>query len=134
MSTAPDAAFRAMGRESFVSLGTFRRSGAAVATPVWLVADGDDLLVYTQAGSGKVKRLRHDDRVTLQPCSRRGVVAEGAPTVPGRATIVTDAAEIDGYRPLFRAKYGWQYRVFLLIERLTARRRPNRAVLRIVPA
>ncbi|MDT7579905.1 MAG: uncharacterized protein QOK35_1169, partial [Pseudonocardiales bacterium] len=46
-----------MADEQFVSLSTFRRSGAPVATPVWIARDGDALVVTTIADSGKVKRL-----------------------------------------------------------------------------
>ena len=67
-----------MGRQEFVSLTTFRRTGASVATPVWIAPDGDVLVVTTPVESGKVKRLRPDPRVELRPCSRRGAVADGA--------------------------------------------------------
>ncbi|HSK58696.1 MAG TPA: pyridoxamine 5'-phosphate oxidase family protein [Actinomycetospora sp.] len=63
MSAPPDLA--ALGDESFVSLTTSRRTGDAVATPVWVArddaADGT-LVVTTPASSGKVERLRRDPR------------------------------------------------------------------------
>jgi PPOX class probable F420-dependent enzyme len=34
---------------------TFRRDGTAVATPVWFVADGGTLLVWTGESTWKVK-------------------------------------------------------------------------------
>ena len=58
----------------YVSLTTFRRpvyaasTGAPVSTPVWVVRDGDRLLVTTDASAGKVKRLRHTPAVTLRAC------------------------------------------------------------------
>ena len=58
--------------EQFVSLTTFRRDGTPVPTPVWIAQDGDaPLVVTTPAGTGKVKRLRHDPRVELRTCNRR---------------------------------------------------------------
>ncbi len=126
------AAFAALGEASFVSLTTFRRSGAPVSTPVWVAADEDDLVVLTPAGSGKVKRLRNDARVELRPCSRRGVVAPGAPTVAGRATV--EPAAVEHVRSLIRAKYGLEYRIFMLIERVVARGEQERVGLRITPA
>jgi len=72
-----DTALAALGDERFVSLTTFRRSGEAVSTPVWVGRDGDALVVTTPRDSGKVKRLRSDDRVELRPCSRSGRVADG---------------------------------------------------------
>ncbi len=129
---SPPAAFTALGEASFVSLTTFRRSGAPVSTPVWVAADGDDLIVLTPAASGKVKRLRNDARVELRPCSRRGGVAPGAPTVAGRATV--EPAHVERVRSLIRAKYGLEYRIFMLVERVVARGRQERVGLRITPA
>src|SRR6476661_10290411 len=86
MTTAP--ALAALGDEKFVSLTTFRRSGVGVPTPVWIGREGDALVVTTPAGSGKVKRLRNDDRVEIRPCSRRGVVEDGAPKVTAVAELV----------------------------------------------
>jgi PPOX class probable F420-dependent enzyme len=70
----------------YVSLTTFRRTGAPVATPVWAAPDGESLIVWTRADSGKVKRLRHTSRVTVAPCDVRGRVQ--APPVDGVATFV----------------------------------------------
>jgi dimethylaniline monooxygenase (N-oxide forming) len=51
---------------------TFRRDGTPVATPVWAaIADGS-AYVRAERGSGKVRRLRHDSRVLLAPCTTRG--------------------------------------------------------------
>ena len=118
-----------LGDERFVSLTTFRRTGVPVSTPVWVVREGAALLVTTPSGSGKVKRLRHTDRVELRPCSRSGKVAEGAPTATGSAVI----EEKD--RPaVFRAKYGLEYRLFMLVERLLTKGPRDRVLVRIMPA
>ncbi len=71
---------------TYVSLTTFRRTGAPVATPVWAAPDGDALIVWTRADSGKVKRLRHTSRVTVAPCDVRGRVQ--GPAVDGAAEFV----------------------------------------------
>ena len=62
----------AMADERFVSLTTFRRSGEAVSTPVWVARDGNALVVLTPAASGTVRRLRHDPRVEVRPCQGSG--------------------------------------------------------------
>ena len=72
-------AFAAMGDERFISLTTFRKTGDAVSTPVWIARDGDDLVVTTPATSGKVKRLRNSGRVEMRVCDRMGRVKESAP-------------------------------------------------------
>ena len=43
----------ALPHSTYVSLTTFRRTGVPVATPVWAAPDGDTLVVWTRADSGK---------------------------------------------------------------------------------
>ncbi len=117
------AALLGLADERFVSLTTFRRSGEAVSTPVWIAADGDHLVVYTPAASGKVKRLRHTARVELRPCDRRGRVADGAPTVAGAATIHDDAEAVERVRVLMVGKYRLEFRIFMAVEAVVRRTR-----------
>ena len=56
----------------YLSVTTFKRDGTAVATPVWFVADNGHLLVETDGESGKAKRIRHNSKVTVAPCSASG--------------------------------------------------------------
>jgi len=127
------ASFSALGDERFVSLTTFRRNGLPVPTAVWVARDGDDLVVITPDGSGKVKRVRHDGRVELRPCSRTGAVAEGAPRFAGHAAL-TDETGTSRVRELIRRKYRVEYPVVMLIERIAARERKPRVGLRITAA
>jgi len=96
--------------ERYVLLTSFRKDGSAVATPVWIAPIGADELCFTTAGgAGKVKRIRRDGRVTLQPCSMRGEPKPGSAVVDGVARVV----EGPDFAPVERAilrKYGWQYR------------------------
>jgi PPOX class probable F420-dependent enzyme len=126
--------FAALGGERFVSLTTFRRTGRPVATAVWVAADGDDLVVLTPQDSGKVKRLRKSGRVELRPCSRMGAVADGAPLVAGHAEIEADDASTQRTTDLVRRKYGVEYHVTMLVERVLARGQKPRVGLRIRPA
>ncbi len=111
----------------FVSLTTFRRSGAAVSTPVWVGRDGGSLVVLTPVGSGKVKRLRHDPRVELRPCGRFGRVADGVEPVAGQAELRQAPADVDRARATIRRTYPIESRLVLGIERLVERlrRRPR---------
>ena len=99
-----------LARSRYLSLVTYRRSGAAVPTPVWVASDGTRLYVWTKDGSGKTKRIRNNPRVTLAPCDARGRVPEGTPMTEGRAQLL-DRAGLDLVRRLMRAKYGWQFRL-----------------------
>jgi PPOX class probable F420-dependent enzyme len=123
-----------MGQEEFVSLTTYRRSGVAVSVAVWIApaADGTGaLLVTTTERSGKVKRLRHDSRVQLRPCDRRGAVPTDAPTLSAEAEIVDAPEEVRRYREAIRAKYGARMKVTAADRGEADPEEPARVILRI---
>ena len=120
-----------MADEQCVSLSTFRRTGAPVPTVVWIAPEGDALVVTTTADSGKVKRLRRDPRVELRPSNRRGQVAADAPVAAGVAAVVPQDERATA---ALRRKYGLQYRLITGLERLVARGRRERVILRITAA
>ena len=73
----------------YIALTTFRKDGTPVSTPVWFVREGDALVVTTQGGSGKVKRIRANPSITVGPCDMRG--RSTGPAVPARAALTDDA-------------------------------------------
>jgi uncharacterized protein len=111
----------ALAESRFVSLTTFRRSGAAVSTPVWVGRAGGSLVVLTPVGSGKVKRLRHDPRVEIRPCGRFGKVPDGVEPVAGTAELREDPADVERARSTIRRTYPLESRLVLGIERLVER-------------
>ena len=119
--------------EKFVSLTTFRKNGVGVPTPVWVGRDGDALVVTTPAGSGKVKRLRNNNVVELQPCNRRGAVDDDAPTVTAVAEVVEGDGVMRRLDEVLRPKYALEYRIVMGMERLLRRGSPQRVMLRITP-
>jgi PPOX class probable F420-dependent enzyme len=96
----------------YVLLTTFRRNGAPVATPVWLVGDGGSLAVWTAQNSGKVKRIRRDAAVELAPCDLRGTPF--GRLVPARAHVL-DEAETQRVEQLVARKYGLRGRAYLAV-------------------
>jgi PPOX class probable F420-dependent enzyme len=60
--------------QKYVSLKTFRKSGAAVATPVWFGEDDGRLYVMTRGDMGKTKRIRNNPQVRVAACTIRGTV------------------------------------------------------------
>jgi hypothetical protein len=124
--------------ERYVSLATYRRDGREVRTAVWIAPggiapDGDGrLFVYTNAKSGKVKRIRANGRVRLAACDVRGKVSgEWSPELRGH--VVDPIAERELFERGFEriiAKYGWQMRAALLASRITGRH-ADRAILEI---
>lgn len=101
----------AVARSPYVSLVTYRRNGTPVATPVWAVAEGAELLVWTRDDSWKVKRLRKDTRATVTPCDVRGRIAEGAQTVEGTGKLLEGAAGLGRVRKAMARKYGLRFRL-----------------------
>ncbi|WP_262379481.1 PPOX class F420-dependent oxidoreductase [Nonomuraea sp. PA05] len=104
-----------LGAEQYLSVTTYRKDGTPVATPVWVVQDGDAVAIWTTAGSGKVKRIRNNPDVRVAGCDVRGKVS--TEPVRGRAEIL-DAAETARVRGLLRRKYGVMGRLVLLGSRL----------------
>ena len=48
--------------QKYLNLESYRKTGAAVATPVWFADDGNELYIYSLADAGKVKRIRNNPR------------------------------------------------------------------------
>jgi uncharacterized protein len=60
--------------QKYISLTTFRKNGAGVATPVWFGEDDGKLYVMTRSDMGKTKRIRNNPQVRVAPCTIRGKV------------------------------------------------------------
>jgi PPOX class probable F420-dependent enzyme len=124
-------AVSALGGEKFVSLTTFKKDGTAVATPMWIGRDGDHLFFWTPVESWKAKRAKNNPRVALVSCSRGGKVREGATPVDGVAEVITDPATVERLAGVIRRKYGAEFVIVTFIERIVARGKKPRLVLRI---
>ncbi|TDV46238.1 PPOX class F420-dependent oxidoreductase [Actinophytocola oryzae] len=99
-----------LGRGSYLLVTTFRKDGTPVPTPVWVARDGDELIVWTQAGAGKVKRVRNNASVELAECDLRG--QPRGEIVKGTARIL-DAEGTEHGRRVLRKKYGIAGRVVI---------------------
>ena len=106
-------------RAPYLSLATFRRNGAEVATPVWFAARGGDLYVFSAGDAGKVKRLRNSTRARIALCNMRGGIL--GPWRDAQAFIVTDAAEQRAAHAALLDKYGWQMRLLDVFSSLGGR-------------
>jgi uncharacterized protein len=100
-----------LARSRYVSLTTYRRDGVGVDTPVWSAVDAAEMVVWTNAGSWKVKRIRNDARVRVTVCSVRGRIRKGAAQAEGTARILEDQEEMGRVRLLLARKYGWRFRL-----------------------
>ena len=111
-----------------MSLATFRKSGAQVATPVWFAPADGKLYVFTAGDSGKVKRLRHTSRARVAASDVRGYVR--GPWRGATARLITDPEAIAHAQAAMRAKYGWQALMANFFARLSGRL-PRRAWIEI---
>ena len=110
-----------LGDPKYIALETFRKSGEAVKTPVWTVAQDGKLLVWTQGDSWKVKRARNNRQVRVAKCDMRGNT-EG-PWVEGVvASISDDREQKRAMRGHLRRKYPF---MFSILSFIAALRREN---------
>ena len=97
--------FAFLAAHSYIDLTTFRKSGAAVHTPVWFAPISGNLCVMTRSDSGKLKRIRNNPRVEIAPCTMRG--RRTGPAVAALAALAPDQAAA---RAALRRKY-WMARL-----------------------
>jgi PPOX class probable F420-dependent enzyme len=129
---SPTSSFDALQRHKYVNVETFRQSGQGVRTPVWFAGDPasgtpQTLYVYSEAESGKAKRIRRNPQVRVAPCDARGNLQ--GEWIEARAEIVTGEEAQLGMR-LLSAKYVLK-RVFDVLSKLRGR---GRVVFAIRPA
>jgi hypothetical protein len=87
----------------YVLVTTFRKNGTPVPTPVWVVRDGGEVVIWTAVNTGKVKRIRNNGAVELAECDLRGK-PHGA-VVKGTARILDEEGS-ERTRRLIRSKFG----------------------------
>ena len=100
------AAIDDLGKSRYVNLETFRKNGTGVQTPVWVARDGNELMIFTNGDSYKVKRLRRNSKIRMAECNVRGGLKGAWHDGTGRL-VDNEAAKQAGHRAL-RKKYGWQ--------------------------
>jgi hypothetical protein len=100
----------------YVSLATFRRSGASVATPVWAAPTDGSFYVFSAGEAGKIKRLRNGDLARIARCDFRGRLQ--GDWHDARAVIIDEVNEVRAALAALREKYGWQMRLTDFASRL----------------
>jgi PPOX class probable F420-dependent enzyme len=126
--------FASLVAENYASLTTFRKNGIAVATAMWFSIENNTIYISTGATSGKVKRIRHTNHVTLALCTSSGKVT--GPAIDATASIISDPQELARAEASLAKKYGFQRRALNFIRRIALLLgRPNEGstYLRIEP-
>ncbi|ORA33444.1 PPOX class F420-dependent oxidoreductase [Mycobacterium aquaticum] len=102
--TGTSSDWEVVGRANYVSFTSYRKDGSAVSTPVWIAPDDGKLYFFSEVGAYKVKRIRRNPAVTLQPCDIRGRITAGSPVVEGIARVL-DHADTPKVRKIVNRKY-----------------------------
>jgi uncharacterized protein len=102
--------------QKYINLETFRKSGAGVKTPVWFVQDRDVFYVWTQADSGKAKRIRNNGAVKVAPSTASG--EQLGEWVDAHATTNESPEALTFTTGLMRKKYGAAFQGFRLMGKL----------------
>jgi uncharacterized protein len=103
-------------KQQYLNIETFRKNGQGVKTPVWFVQDEETLLVWTEAGSGKARRIRNNCTVRVAPST-----ASGEPVgewLPARAQSDESPNAIQNVEKLMKKKYGVMFNIFSFIGRM----------------
>ncbi|RJO70995.1 PPOX class F420-dependent oxidoreductase [Nocardia panacis] len=122
-------AFAAIGRADYVLLTTYRKDGTPVTAPLWAVADAGKLYLWTPTDSWKIKRLRRNPAVTVQPCNPTGKPHGAVVAGAGR---VLDAEETARVRKLLMRKY-FVLGPFIILGSLLRRGRTGTVGIEVTP-
>ena len=112
-------------RQKYISLESFKKNGRGVAVPVWFAEERGILYVYSEAASGKVKRIRNNPRVRVAPCDARGRIKGDWVEATARLLEGDEARHADD---LLNARYGWQKRLLGFFARFRPRPRAYLAI------
>jgi PPOX class probable F420-dependent enzyme len=114
--------------ERYVSLGTYRRNGQEVRTPVWLAEHDGRFYVFSEGNAGKVKRIRANGRARLAACDMRGRLKSD--WLEARGRLVDDPALIKRVYAALRKKYGLSMRITDFFSKLL-KRYDKRAIIEL---
>ncbi len=114
----------------YLLLGTRRRDGRMVDTPVWFALEDGVFYLFSNANAGKVKRLRNFDSARITPCTVTGKPLGAAQ--PARAHLLEDPADQERALNALRRRYGWQMWMVDAGARLSGRFH-QRACIAVVP-
>ena len=121
--------FASLYPHQYALLKTFRKSGDAVATPIWFANENRKLYIITGNVSGKVERIKNNGRSTQTPCDQRGRIIGDGKEVEGSARVLPEV-EYAHARSVLLGKYKLLYRLFDGIGFLT---RAKRTYIEISP-
>lgn len=97
-----------ISNQKYISLETYRKNNIPVKTPVWFVIHNDVLYVVTREQTGKIRRLRNNDKVRIALCTFNGKVT--GKWYEGKA-VFSSPEETQIALNLRQEKYGFMERI-----------------------
>jgi uncharacterized protein len=58
----------------YINIQTYKRNMQAISTPVWFIIKDDKIFFRTSSNSGKIKRIKSNNKVKLAPCNILGKI------------------------------------------------------------
>ena len=112
--------FTQLASQRYLNMETYKKTGEAVATPVWFAEENGTFYTYSLANAGKVKRIRNNPKVRIVPCDVRG--KPKGEWVEAKARILDERGAALGHKFL-NEKYGWMKRIGDAFSKLRKRQR-----------
>ncbi len=108
--------------DRYITLGSFKRNGEQVNTPLWFAHTGasqSELCAVTSGGSWKVKRIRNFPDVKIARCTASGKVL--GDWQDAKAELIEDDESLRQISQALGRKYGWQLALANFFEKLTGK-------------
>lgn len=94
--------------QKYISLETYRKNNQPVKTPVWFVIYKNSIYIITREKTGKIKRLRNNNKIRFALCTFRGKIT--GEWIEGMA-VFSSTEDTKIALELRREKYGFMERI-----------------------
>lgn len=111
--------------KKYINLQTFKKNGEIVSTPVWFVLKNNEIFFRSDGNSGKVKRIRNNNKIKASICDIRGNIK--GQTYTGIANF-QDKSRYNEINSLFDKKYSLLSPILKIVYKL---RKINLVILSI---
>ncbi len=61
-------------KAKYINIQTYKKNGQPISTPVWFIIKDNKIFFRTSHNSGKIKRIRNNNKVKFALCDIRGKI------------------------------------------------------------
>ena len=61
-------------KAKYINIQTYKKNGQSISTPVWFIIKDNKIFFRTSHNSGKIKRIRNNNKVKFALCDIRGKI------------------------------------------------------------